>query len=52
VGFAEEHSRNFFGVPGIAGFADDLAFKIDDGISAYNNRIGALFGDIVCFGEG
>jgi hypothetical protein len=33
VGFAEEHSRNFFGVPGIAGFADDLAFKIDDGIS-------------------
>jgi len=52
VGFAEEHSRNLFGVFGVTGFADDLAFEIDNGISAYNNRIRVFIGDVVCFGEG
>ena len=51
VWFAEEHSCNLFGVFRVTGFADDLALEIDDGISAYDNRIGVLFGDVVCLGE-
>ena len=51
VGFAEEHSCNLFGVFGVAGFADDLALEIDDGISAYDNRIGIPSGNVVFFGE-
>ena len=51
VGFAEEHSRNLFGVFGVTGFADDLALEIDNGISAYNNRIGVFIGNVICFGE-
>ena len=51
VGFAEEHSCNLFGVAGVAGFADDLALEINDGIRAYNNRIGILVCDVFCFGE-
>jgi len=51
VEFAEEHSCNLFGVFRVTGFAYDLALEIDDGISAYDNRTGALVGDVVCLGE-
>ena len=52
MGPAEEHPCNSFGVFGVGGLADDLAFEIDNCIGPDNEGVAEFLSDVVCLGQG